>query len=124
MTDEETLVKALKRMGVTAEIKPQKISQYGESETADVVVDSGVGFKREKDGTFSMIGDFYHSKSMKRFYNKHKEFQKELTAAYGVEDALEKVSELNMGFELTGNEECEVGEDGLIRLEFTTFQSL
>lgn len=126
ITDKDTLAAALKRMGAkTVHMEQRKITQYGTTETADIWLDSAVGFKQEADGTFSMIGDFYHSKSgFRKYYRKANQFTQELNAAYGIEDAIGKVEGLDMGFELSGNEECEEGEDGLIRLEFTTYNEI
>lgn len=123
ITDEATLVKALKRMGCEAQVGTKKITQYGKSDTADVWVDNAVGFKKEKDGTYSMIGDFYHSRGvMRKYYSKNKQFEEDLNAAYGIEDAVTKMTNLGYGFTLTG--EPEEDEDGMIRLEFTTYQEI
>lgn len=126
ITDKETLAAALKRMGAgVVHMEPRKINQYGTTEMADIWIDDAVGFKQEADGTFSMIGDFYHSRSgFKKYYRKIDKFTQELNAAYGLEDTIRKVEDLGMGFTLTGNEEAEEGEDGLIRLEFTTFNEI
>lgn len=121
VTDEETLVAALKRMGAkSVQTGTKTISQYGRSDVASVWVDDAVGFKKEADGTYSMIGDFYHSKSeLRKFYGREQEFERELTLAYGIEDTIMKMESL--GFELTENPEAKVGQDGLIRLEFTSW---
>jgi hypothetical protein len=126
ITDQDTLVKALRRMGASeVQVGKKTITQYGTSEVADVWLDNALGFKQEADGNFSMIGDFYHSRGpFRKFYAKNKLFEEELNAAYGIEDTIAKIEGLNMGFSLTGNEECEEDENGMIRLEFTSYQEL
>ena len=126
VTDEEILVKALKRMGCEARVSKRTIKPYGTSATADIWIDDAVGFKKEKDGTYSMIGDFYHSNDsvMRGYYNNVDKFDEDLSLAYAVEDATTKLESLNMGFDLTGNAELEEDEDGLIRLEFTTYYDM
>lgn len=121
VTDEDTLVAALKRMGaVSVETGTKTITQYGQSEQASVWVDNAVGFKLEADGTYSMVGDFYHSRTnFSRFYGKNNLFQQELATAYGIEDAAHKLE--GMGFQWTENTEAAIGQDGLIRLEFTSW---
>jgi hypothetical protein len=116
LTDEQILIKALKRMGVNAETGNFKISQYGQTSDASVRVDNAIGFVKAKDGTFSMVGDFYHSQgAFKKFYGKNDQFQRELTTAYGIEDAKQKLSDYG-GWEITENEEGLVGADGMIRM--------
>lgn len=127
MTDEETLVKALERMGCSnVQTGTKQISAYGQSDTANVWTDNGgVGFKKEKDGTYSMVGDFYHAQGkMRDYYNRNEQFQEDLNGAYGIEDTMAKVNALGLGFELTGNEQFEEDEEGVIRLEFTTYNEL
>lgn len=127
ISDEETLVRALKRMGCgNVHTGSHRISQYGTTDTASVWVDEAVGFKEEADGTYSMIGDFYHSndRTMRNYYGNNDKFQRDLNAAYGIEDAIMKVESLGYGFELTGNPEAVEDEDGLIRLQFETYQEI
>lgn len=123
VTEKDTLIKALKRMGVEKVNDSKKIiSQYGKSDTADVWVDEAVGFKQEKDGTFSMIGDFYHSKNktLKEYYNRTEKFNTDLTVSYGIEDAYSKIEGLQMGFTESGKTE----DSEYIRLEFTSYNTL
>jgi len=126
ITSEDVLVKALKRMGCeNVQTGEHPINQYGVSDTANVWIDNAVGFKKEKDGSYSMIGDFYHSKTtMRKYYGKNNEFEEDLNAAYGIEDAITKIDSLGLGFSLTGNAECEEDEEGIIRLEFTTYNDI
>ena len=121
VTQEDVLVAALKRMGC-AEVHTgsQKISQYGSSEMASVWVDGAVGFKVESDGTYSMVGDFYHSRTnFSKYYGNVPQFEKDLTVAYAVEDNKIKLDEL--GFEITENVEGLIGDDGLIRMVASSF---
>jgi hypothetical protein len=123
VTDQEALVAALKRMGATQVNTTQKtINQYGQSDTASVWIDDGLGFKREEDGTYSMIGDFYHTNSaFRKYYGDNQGFQTDLNTAYAIEDTRMKLEELN--FEFTENPEGLVGEDGMIRMVASSFYS-
>jgi hypothetical protein len=121
VTDEATLVAALKRMGCPeVQTGTRTITQYGQSDTANVWVDGAIGFKLETDGTYSMVGDFYHSRgNFRKYYGRNQEFEKDLNVAYAVEDTKVKLDEL--GFEITENAEAVVGEDGMIRMVASSF---
>lgn len=125
VSDEGTLVKALQRMGATnVQTGSHSITQEGTTDTASIWLDNAVGFKKEADGTYSMIGDPYYSKDFKKYYQKMNLFEEELTVAYAVEDTQLKFDSLNLGFSLTGNLELEESEDGLIHLEFETWNDI
>lgn len=121
VTDAETLKKALARMGCkNVQTGTKQITQYGTTETANLWVDDGVGFKLEKDGTYSMIGDFYHTRSeLRKYYSRNKEFEADFNTAYAIEDVKQKVDEL--GFVIEENDEAKVGSDGLIRMVAVKF---
>lgn len=124
LTDEKILEKALTRMGLKVETGTFKVSQYGTTEEASIRVDNAVGFQKQKDGTYSMIGDFYHARSNPKlygYYNQSEKFQQELNAAYGIEDAKQKLEDLGLGFEITENEEGLIGKDGMIRMVATSW---
>src|SRR5690348_15248866 len=108
LSDQSIMVKALKRMGLKVEEGSFTITEYGESSEACIKVDKAVGFHREKDGTFSMVGDFYHASSaaLKNYYSNQAKFQQDLNTAYGIEDALQKLDDLGMGFEIEENAEA------------------
>lgn len=122
LTDEAILEKALARMGFKVETGTFKISQYGESGNASIRVDNSVGFQKQSDGTFNMIGDFYHAGGkLRQYYGKNEQFQQELNVAYGIEDAKQKLDDLGLGFEITENEQGIVGKDGMIRMVATSW---
>jgi Protein of unknown function (DUF1257) len=117
LTNKDILVKALQRMGLEPQVGKFNISQYGQSEESEIKVGGSVGFNRQKDGTFSMVGDFYHaSGSVKKYYGKNQQFQQDLNVAYGIEDAKQKLEDLGMGFEIEENEQGIIGKDGMIRM--------
>lgn len=116
LNDQATLGKALKRMGYEAQTGNFTISQYGKSEKAELRVDEGVGFSLQADGTFSMVGDFYHSKKMRHYYGQEAKFQQDLNVAYAIEDAKQKLEDMNLGFEIEENEAGVIGKDGMIRM--------
>lgn len=123
LNDEATLVKALTRMGFKAQVGKFTISQYGQSEAATIRVDEAVGFSKQADGSYAMVGDFYHARGqeLKKFYGKNNDFQQQLNVAYGIEDAKQKLEDLGMGFEITENEEGVIGKDGMIRMMATSW---
>jgi hypothetical protein len=123
LTDEKVLEKALTRMGLKVETGKFTISQYGQSGEAEIRVDNSVGFQKQKDGTYSMIGDFYHASGgkLRQYYGKNEQFQKDLNTAYGIEDVKQKLEDLGMGFEITENEEGVIGKDGMIRMVATSW---
>lgn len=117
LTDESTLVKALTRMGLKPEVGKFTISQYGQSSEAEVRVGNSIGFAKQKDGTYSVVGDFYHaSGKLRGYYGANDKFQQELNVAYGIEDAKQKLEDLGMGFEIEENAEGVIGKDGMIRM--------
>jgi hypothetical protein len=118
LNDKDILVQALTRMGFEVEEGNFTISEYGKSAQADVRIDPSLGFSMQADGTYNIVGDFYHCKTEKArsFYQKEELFQQQLNVAYAIEDTTAKLQNLNMGFEITENIEGVVGADGMIRL--------
>lgn len=118
----DLIKKALETMGLSYTEGKHTISQYGTSEKAELKLDNAVGLSEQKDGTYSMVGDFWHASrgsKLKSYYGNSKKFTAELSTAYAVEEAKESM-ELQ-GFFCTDNSEAEVGEDGLIRMTFESF---
>ena len=118
LNNQTTVRKALKRMGFEAQEGNFKITQYGTTESAQLKLDEAVGLARQKDGTFAMIGDFWHSnnRALKSYYNNGEKFVQNLSTAYAVEEAFGTLEDQN--FFCSENEEAEIGEDGLITLTF------
>jgi hypothetical protein len=52
-------------MGLEVQEGNFTIKQYGRSEQAELKVDDAVGLCKQQDGTWSMVGDFYHSHNTK-----------------------------------------------------------
>ena len=121
LNDQSLVRKALKRMGLEAQEGEFTITQYGTSETAQLMVDEAVGLARQKDGTFAMVGDFWHSKdrTAKSYYGRAEKFATDLSTAYAVEEAFTSLQDQN--FFCTENEDAEVAEDGLITLSFERY---
>lgn len=121
LSDEEILQKALVRMGFKVEKGTFNIEAYGTNATASLRIDKSVGLQKQADGNFSMVGDFYHGSNakVKSYYNQAEKFQTELSTAYAIEDAAEKLSAL--GFEITENSEGVLGADGMIRMVATSW---
>lgn len=96
------------------------ITQYGQSDTASIWVDEAIGFKLEKDGTYTMVGDFYHSRGeFKKYYGQNAKFEQELNCAYAIEDVKAKVDEL--GFTIDENPDFKIGTDGMIRVQAISY---
>jgi hypothetical protein len=121
LSNKEYLKKALGRMGLTFEEGNHTITQYGTSEAAQIKLDNAVGFSVQKDGTFAMVGDFYHSNNpkLRKYYSKTNLFNSDLTTAYAVEEATSRLEE--QSFFCSENEAAEVSEDGLIRMVFNRY---
>ena len=121
LNNQSTLRKALKRMGFEAQEGDFKITQYGTTESAQLKIDEAVGLARQKDGTYAMVGDFWHSpnRNLKGYYGNNERFVKELSTAYAVEEAFIGLEQGN--FFCTENEKAVEGEDGLITLTFESY---
>ena len=105
-------------MGLKYQVGDHKITQYGTTSKAEIKLDDAVGLSQEKDGTWSMVGDFYHSHNpkLKKYYGNAERFNKDLSTQYGVAEAFIRLED--QGYICTENEEGNVGDDGLITLSF------
>ena len=108
-------------MGLTFQEGNFTITQYGKSSKAEIKMDSAVGLAVQEDGTYAMVGDFYHSKNRKlsKYYNRTQQFASDLSTAYAVEEATTRLEEQQ--FYCTGNAEGKIGEDGLITMCFESW---
>ena len=115
------LQKALTRMGINFETGQFTITQYGKSEKAEIKLDQAVGLSLQADGTYAMVGDFYHSKNdkLRRYYGRNQQFSGDLTTAYAVEEAKEQLELQN--YYCTENSEAKIGDDGLIRMVYESY---
>jgi len=121
LRDREILKKALTRMGLEHQVGDFTITQYGTSSKAEIKLDSAVGLAIQSDGTYSMVGDFYHSKNRKlsKYYGKTKQFASDLSTAYAIEEATTRLEEQQ--FYCSENAEGDVGEDGMITMCFESW---
>ncbi len=105
-------------MKIEFQVGDFSITQYGTTSEAQVKVDDAVGFALQEDGTYSMVGDFYHStsKDLKKYYNQSVQFQQDLETAYAIEETFQKMEELQ--FMCTDNVDAEIGTDGKISMVF------
>jgi hypothetical protein len=103
-------------MGLHPEVGDFTISQYGESSKATIKVDNAVGFLKQEDGNYAMVGDFYHATkdNLRDFYGNNN-FAEKLTGAYAFEHAKQQLDDMNMGWTIEENAEGVVGKDGMIR---------
>ena len=121
LSSTEHLKKALTRMGLKFEEGNHTITQYGTSEKAEIKLDNAVGFSRQEDGTFAMVGDFWHSTNteLRKYYGKTKQFDQDVSTAYAIEEV--KTNLEGQNFFCTGNEAAEIGQDGLITMTFESW---
>lgn len=121
ISSKEYLKKALKRMGFEYEEGSFNVSQYGTTEKAEILLDQAVGFSLQEDGTWSMVGDFYHAKqqSLRKFYSKNQQFTDELTTAYTVEEVKSNLEAQN--FFCSQNADAQVGADNMITMVFESY---
>ena len=123
LTSTEYIKKALDRMGVSYEEGNFTITQYGKSEKAEIKMDNAVGLSRQKDGTWAMVGDFYHSKSanLRKYYGygNNNRFSSELSTSYAIEQTKSELEAQQ--FSCTDNAEAAVGKDGLIRMTYESY---
>jgi len=121
LNNQSVVRKALKRMGLEAQEGDFTITQYGTSEKAQLMIDEAVGLSRQKDGSFAMVGDFWHSKNraLKGYYGRNEKFVEDLSTAYAVEEAFTNLEDQN--FFCTENENGTVGEDGFITLTYERY---
>lgn len=119
--DLSILKKAVNRLGFSFVEGVFEVSKYGQKEFAQLKLDDDVGMSLQKDGTYSMVGDFYYAKNQKlrSYYGKTNKFAADLITAYSIEEAKVKLEEKN--FYCTENEEASVGEDGLITMTFVNY---
>lgn len=117
----DALKKALERMGLEYQHGDFSITQYGTTEKAEIKLDDAVGFSQQKDGTFAMVGDFYHSYNpkLRAFYNKTGEFQRKMENAYAVEETILRMQEQQ--FFCAENAEATTDENGVIRMVFERY---
>lgn len=122
LTDKEYVTKALQRMGLEFQEGEFTITEYGKSETAQIKLNKAVGLSLQEDGTWAMVGDFYHAREgtnatkLRNFYNRNNEFNQQLSTAYAIEETLGTLEDQQFTCD---NEEGEVGEDGWIEMRFT-----
>ena len=122
LTSLDLIKKALDRMELSYEEGNHTIKQYGKSEKAELKLDNAVGLSEQEDGTYAMVGDFYHAsgnRKLRSYYGKASQFSADLGTAYAIEEAQESLSA--QGFFCTENSDAEVGEDGLIHMTFESF---
>lgn len=121
LTSREIIEKALQRMGLGFQVGDFTITQYGTTEKAEIKLDNAVGLSQQEDGTWAMVGDFYHShnRDLRKYYGKNKQFNTDLSTAYAVEEAVTRLEEKQ--FYCSENAEGEIGEDGLITMVFESW---
>jgi hypothetical protein len=123
--DKTFLTKALTQLGWQFEEGNFKITQYGTTEKAEILLDTenkALGLSLQEDGTWALVGDPYHTPynhPLHKYYRQEKKFLADLGTAYAVSEAKDKLEE--QGFECVDNDKGVVGRDGKVRM---TFQKL
>lgn len=108
-------------MGLSFEEGEFKISLYGKSSEAQIRLCDAVGLALQKDGSYAMVGDFYHANNsiLKKYYAKETQFFKDIQTAYAIEEATEALE--NEGYNCVENIAGTVGKNGLVRMVFENF---
>lgn len=115
------LKKALTRMGYTYELGNFKITEYGTTEKAEVLLDKSLGLSLQEDGTYAFVGDPYHCRTQKlnNYYGQLDRLESELSTAYAVEETTYNLEQQN--YFCTENAEAKIGDDNLIHMCFESY---
>ena len=97
------------------------VTQYNKTEKAEIKLDDAVGLSLQEDGTYSMVGDFYHSNNHKlsKYYNNTGQWTADLATAYAIEEVTTRLGEQN--FFCSENTEAEVDGEGMISMSFESY---
>jgi hypothetical protein len=95
------------------------VTEYGQSEKAELLLDKSLGLSQQADGTWAFVGDPYHCSTarLKGYYRRLEQLSTELGTAYAIEEAKTVLEAKN--FFCSENEEGTIGSDGMIRMVFT-----
>ena len=77
ISDKETLLKALTKMGLEHTEGDFTISEYQTTAKAEIQLSKSVGLAVQADGTYAMVGDFYHAPrdhKLFSYYNRTEKF--------------------------------------------------
>lgn len=93
MTDKSHLIAGLKKMGFSVKEGTFKVEAYGSRAECELVIDPALGFSKQRDGTYAIVGDPYHAqdKKVRNYYNRNSELQSDVMLSYvtcAVTDAL------------------------------------
>ena len=121
LSNKEVLKKALTRLGYEYQEGDFKVSQYGTTEKAELLLDPALGLSCQEDGTYAFVGDPYHGRNQKvrQHYGKLNKFTNEVSTAYAVEETIEQLEQHQ--FFCTENAEAKASEDGLIHMTFESY---
>lgn len=125
--DRGLLKKALTQLGWQFEEGTFIVEQYQKKEKAEILLAkdkqnknaNALGLSLQEDGTWSLVGDPYHcsdSHPLRKYYRNTDQFAKDLSLAYTIADAKERLEE--EGFDCTDNDKAVVGPDGKIRMTY------
>ena len=120
LTNKETIKKALNRLGFEHKEGDHKITEYGTTEKAEILLDKSLGLSLQEDGTYAFVGDPYHcSGKLRNYYGRLQNLTNELGTAYAVEEASVNLEQHQ--FFCTENSEAKIGEDGMIHMVFESY---
>jgi len=109
-------------MGLDVLGQNESVEAEGWTEQAELIIGRNssnqacVGMARQQDGNFSVIGDFYYAKSAeaRKYYNKTKLFQDNLSRFYCVEKATQDLAE--QGFTMEENPNGDLNAQGMVQM--------
>lgn len=107
-------------MGFEHKEGDHKITEYGTTEKAEILLDKSLGLSLQEDGTYAFVGDPYHcSGKLRNYYGRLQNLTNELGTAYAVEEASVNLEQHQ--FFCTENSEAKIGEDGMIHMVFESY---
>jgi hypothetical protein len=108
-------------MGLTFNEGNFTITQYGKSSKAEIKFDEAVGLSQQKDGTWMMVGDFYHSNNSKLrcYYGNQNKFKQDIQVAYSIEEANDVLE--SQGFSCIENAEGKINNRQVVRMVYEQY---
>jgi hypothetical protein len=121
LTNLEHLAKAFQRLGYEVQQGNFKVTEYGQTSDAQLLLDKALGLSLQEDGTYAFVGDPYHGSTQKirQHYRQLEKFTAEVSTAYAIEETIDALQQQN--YYCTDNTEASVGADGMITMTFESY---
>jgi hypothetical protein len=121
LKNQDHILSALRRLGYEAQVGDFKVTEYGTTSKAQILLDKALGLALQEDGTYAFVGDPYHgtTQKIKQHYNRLDKFTNELSTAYAIEETMYAMQQEH--YYCTGNAEAKVDENGMIVMTFESY---